>query len=118
VKEPEGEAVVFYDEFDPMEFRPIHGTKWFKKKKPNRLRTTYNRHFGTGQLLAFYNVHADCLEGMARKRKTARDIPPAYKRLRSCYPPHTRIFVIMDNLSVHKHKDIAGFMEDNNMEAV
>jgi transposase len=116
--EPEGGVVVCYDEFGPMELRPIHGTGWFAKKKPRRLRTTYHRKSGTEQLLAFYDVHADCLEGVVRKRKTAKDMLPAFKRLRACYSPEVRIFLVMDNLSVHKQKDIAKFMAVSNMEAV
>lgn len=110
--------MVCYDEFGPMELKPMHGTGWFRKKKRARLRATYNRKCGTEQLLAFYDVHADCLQGMVRKRKTSADVLAAFRRLRACYPPQVRIYLIMDNLSSHKHKAIAGFMETSNMEAV
>ena len=53
-------------------------------------------------MLAFYSVHADCLEGVVRKRKTAKDILFAFRRLRACYLPDMRVFLIVDNLSVHK----------------
>ena len=115
-KEPQGGVVVCYDEFGPMELKPIHGTGWFRKKKRARLRATYSRKCGTEQLLAFYDVHADCLQGTVRKRKTSADVLAAFRRLRACYPAETRIYLIMDNLSSHKQKDIASFMKDNNME--
>ena len=108
--------VVCYDEFGPMELRPIHGTGWFAKKKPNRLRATYRRLCGIEQLLAFYDVHADCLQGTVRKRKTSKDVLAAFRRLRACYPIETRIYLIMDNLSSHKQKDVASYIEGNNME--
>ena len=54
-EEPEGGVVVCYDEFGPMELKPIHGTGWFPKKKRARLRATYSRKCGTEQLLAFYD---------------------------------------------------------------
>ncbi len=115
-QEPEGGVVVCYDEFGPMELRPIHGTGWFAKKKRSRLRATYRRLAGTEQLLAFYDVHADCLQGMVRKRKTSADVLAALRRLRACYPQEIRIHLIMDNLSSHKHKDVASFIAANNME--
>lgn len=108
--------MVCYDEFGPMELRPIHGTGWFAKKKPNRLRATYRRLCGIEQLLAFYDVYANCLEGMVRRRKTSKDVLAAFRRLRACYPIETRIYLIMDNLSSHKQKDVASYIEDSNME--
>ena len=39
-------------------------------------RATYRRLQGTEQLLAFYDVHADCLVGQVRKRKTVASRPP------------------------------------------
>ena len=108
--------VVSYDEFGPMELKPIPGTGWFPIKKRKRLRATYHRLSGTEQLLAFYDVHADCLQGMVRKRKTSKDVLAAFRRLRACYPADTRIYIIMDNFRSHKHKDVSSFITDNNME--
>jgi transposase len=96
-------VVVCYDEFGPMELKPIHGTGWFARKKRVRLRATYRRLAGTEQLLAFYDVHS-------------ADVLAAFRRLRACYPPDVRIYLIMDNLSSHKQKDVASFIEANNME--
>jgi transposase len=115
-KEPEGGVVVCYDEFGPMELKPIHGTGWFAKKKRSRLRATYNRKCGTEQLLAFYDVHADCLQGMVRKRKTSADVLAAFHRLRACYPAEVRIYLIMDNLSSHKQREVQAFIDGSNME--
>jgi transposase len=97
-------VVVCYDEFGPMELKPIHGTGWFARKKRVRLRATYRR------------LAADCLQGLVRKRKTSADVLAAFRRLRACYPPDVRIYLIMDNLSSHKQKDVASFIEANNME--
>jgi hypothetical protein len=41
---------------------------------------------GTEQFLGFYDVHADCLSGLFRRRKTVREISEAFYRLRCCYP--------------------------------
>ncbi len=58
---------------------------------------------GTEQFLGFYDVHADCLSGLFRRRKRVLDISKAFCYLRHCYP-RKRLFVILDNLhNVHDH---------------
>ena len=109
--------VVCYDQFGPLELRPIAGWCWARQRHPQRQRATYTRKHGVEQLHAFYDVHADCLVGRVRKRKTARDIVAGFKHLRACYPRQLRIYVSMDNLSanVRAAKD---FFPGHNMEAV
>ena len=64
---------------------------------------------GTEQFLGFYDVHDDCLMGTCRRRKTARDILAAFRRLRACYPRRQRLYVIMDNLNTHRHRALRAF---------
>ena len=85
---------------------------------PRRFRATYSRLQGTEQLLAFYDVHADCLVGQVRKRKTVKDLLAVFARLRACYPRTTRLYVVMDNLNTHKNARLQAFMADNNIEPV
>ncbi len=67
------------------------------------MRATYTRRLGTETFLGFYDVHADVLSGVFRKRKRLREIGEAFRRLRACYP-HRRLFVVLDNLrQVHDH---------------
>jgi hypothetical protein len=67
------------------------------------MRGTYRRLHGTEQFLGFYDVHADYLNGLFRKRKCLPDICEAFVRLRQCYP-HRKLFVILDNLhNLHDH---------------
>lgn len=101
-----------------MELRPIHGIVWAKKMHPERLRATYNRYKGTEQLLAFYDVHRDCLVGQIRKRKTVSDLMPVFKRLRLCYPRGRKLYVVMDNLSSHYNSKLQQYLKANNMEPV
>jgi transposase len=69
-------------------------------------------------MLAFYDVHADCLVGQVRKRKRVDDLLAVFARLRACYPPSTRLYVIMDNLNTHKHARLRAFMAAHNIEPV
>ena len=67
------------------------------------MRASYRRLKGTEQFLGFYDVHADCLSGLFRRRKRVLDISKAFCYLRRCYP-RKRLFVILDNLHhVHDH---------------
>jgi hypothetical protein len=67
------------------------------------MRATYHRLKGTEQFLGFYDVHADCLNGLFRPRKRLPELSEAFRRLRRCYR-RKRLFVIMDNLrQTHDH---------------
>jgi hypothetical protein len=114
---PKRGAVVCYDQLGPLELRPVSGMCWARRRKPQRHRATYTRKCGTEQLHGFYDVHADCLVGRVRKRKTAEDIKACFAKLRKCYPIQIRIYVVMDNLSanIRAAKD---FFPGHNMEAV
>ena len=84
-----------------MEVRPIGGVAWARRGQPRRRRATYHRGQGIEQFLGFYDVHADCLNGVFRRRKRVVEVSEAFRRLRACYP-RRRLFVIMDNLhNVH-----------------
>lgn len=107
-----------FDEFGPMELRPIGGVSWARKRHPQRHRATYTRKAGTEQLLAFYDVHGDILEGVIHKRKTSHDILQAWQRLRACYPRSHRIYLILDNLSSHWRKDLRRFARKNRISLV
>lgn len=117
-KAPPQGAVVCFDEFGPMELKPMAGNCWAKNKQPQRLRATYHRRKGTEQLLAFYDVHDDCLAGTIHKRKTSRDLLVAWKRLRACYPEETRIYLIQDNLSSHRHHTLTAFARTHKITLV
>ena len=100
---PPGAAVVCFDEWGPLELRPIGGVTWARPRQPARLRATYRRPHGTEQFLGFYDVHADCLTGLFRRRKRVAEVSEAFRRLRAYYP-RRRLFVILDNLrNVHDH---------------
>ena len=114
---PKRGVVVCYDQFGPLELRPVAGWCWARHQRPQRHRATYTRKRGVEQLHGFYDVHSDCLVGRVRKRKTAKDIVVCFKRLRNCYPRQLRIYVVMDNLSANICAAEA-FFPGLNMEAV
>jgi hypothetical protein len=83
--------------------RPLGGWSWAPRRRPQRIRATYQRHQGVEYFLGFYDVHADCFAGQFAKRKRIVDLEAPFRRLRGCYP-RRRLFVILDNLPhVHDH---------------
>lgn len=95
--------MICYDEWGPLEVRPIGGVAWVRQRKPLRMRATYHRRHGIEHFLAFYDVHADRLNGVFSKRRGVAEVSEAFRRLRKCYPSK-RLFVILDNLhNVHDH---------------
>lgn len=84
-----------FDEWGPLELRPIGGVIWACPRQPARLRATYRRPHGTEQFLGFYDVHADCLTGLFRRRKRVAEVSEAFRRLRACYP-RRGLFVILE----------------------
>ncbi len=99
-----------FDEWGPLELRPIGGVAWARRKRPVRQRATYRRLQGTEQFLGFYDVHDDCLEGLFSKHKRVVDIGRAFQRLRACYP-RRRLYVVLDNLhNVHDHPTMLALM--------
>ena len=69
-------------------------------------------------MLGFYDVHADCLVGQVRKRKTHQDLLAALVRLRACYPEELKIYLVMDNLNTHRHPVLKAFYDSANIEPV
>lgn len=104
--------MICFDEFGPLELRPHGGVVWARASEPARVRATYHRGGGTRTLLAFYDVHADALGGIFRRRKRVVEVAEAFRRLRAAYP-RWRLFVILDNLrQVHDHPRLLAVLRE------
>lgn len=88
------------------------GIAWARQGRPLRQRATYRRTQGTEQFLGLYDVHEDCLAGTCRRHKRVRDLLAAFTRLRACYPPQVKLYVVMDNLNTHRQPLLRAFFED------
>ena len=92
-----------FDEWGPLEVRPMGGVAWAQKGRPVRMRATYHRPHGIEHFLSFYDVHADYLNGIFRPRRGVAEVVDAFCKLRKCYP-RKRLHVVLDNLhNVHDH---------------
>jgi len=101
-----------------MEVRPHHGSTWARRQHPNRLPATYRRLQGVQHLLAFYDVHQDILWGYNRPRKRWQELLEVLHRLRRRYPGDERIYLVLDNFSPHKRKEIRVWARMNNVRLV
>lgn len=115
---PKRSAVVCIDEFGPLECRPYHGKTWAARKKVPRLAATYHRTEGVRHMLAFYDVHADVLGGSIYKRKRGEEFLQFLGDLRKLYPKQVRLYLVMDNFSPHKRKDVSKWASRHNAELV
>lgn len=113
---PEDGVVVCFDEMGPIQLIPHHGAGWAPEKLPERLRATYNKKGGVRYLYGAYDVHTDRLHGRLRPCKGEREVLGFFAQIRMRYDPRLRIYLVMDNLSAHKTKNVREWAEQANVE--
>ena len=91
---------------------------WAKRKHPNRLPATYTRPHGVRHMLAFFDVQKDEFWGYFFLRKRWQETLRALKRLRACHPKDERIYLVFDNFSPHKRREIRLWAQKNNIRFV
>lgn len=106
-------TVICVDEFGPLELRPYAGASWRRKGNPVRFRAVYNRKHGVRQFIAAYDVASGEMFGHFRKRKRAAEFLMFLKSVRRRY--HGTIWIVLDNLSVHKTRLILDYAKANNI---
>lgn len=111
-------VVVCLDEFGPLSIRPQQGSAWRPRKRSVRLRATYNRKHGVAYLLGAYDVGADRLWGDYSQTKDAARVLDFMKSIRSRYPDHVRIYLVLDNLSTHWTPEIRRWAKANRVSLV
>jgi len=102
----------------PVSLRPTAGSGWTPRKRPERLRATFNRRHGVRYVFGAYDVHGDRLRVRLRARRRGSDNPAFLKQIRDSYPRRLRIYWIQDNLSANGTADIRNYAAANNIELV
>lgn len=105
-----------FDEFGPLAIRPYQGSGWSPLGKPQRLPANYSKKHGTSQFHACYSVGDDTLWGVLHRKKSQRAVLRALQSMRALRPDGELIYVILDNLSVHKTPKIKKWCAANNVE--
>jgi transposase len=115
---PEDGVVICFDQMGPISLRPTHGTGWAKRKRPERLRATFNRRHGVRYGFGAFDVHGDRLRLRLRRRRAGADTLAFLRMIRLCYPRRLRLYWIQDNLSANWTPDVRTFAAENNIELV
>ncbi len=113
---PNNGKVLCFDEFGPLEVRPIAGANWCLKDKPNRLPATYHRTQGVQHLLAAYDLEENKLYAHMKARKRWKEFIQFLRYLRNRYDG--KLYIIMDNFSPHKKAEIKAYAQENYIELV
>ncbi|HYB29897.1 MAG TPA: IS630 family transposase [Solirubrobacteraceae bacterium] len=94
------------DEFGPLNLQPHPGRQWACEGgrghlRRRRRRATFTRPHGVRHLSAAYDLRADRLYGHIKARKRRGEFLAFLRYVRSLYPEHERVAIILDNFSPH-----------------
>ncbi len=105
-----------FDEFGPLQIRPVGGSCWAPASHPQRQPANYHKLHGVRQFHGCYSVGDDELCGVVRRRKSWQNTLAGLKSVRAKRPDGDMIYVILDNLSAHKRVDIRLWAAKNKVE--
>lgn len=98
--------------------RPQPGSSWAPQNHPIRHRATYTRTHGVRHYFGAYDVHADRLWMRPTRRKCWQDVLRFLQSVRRRYHKERRIYLVLDNFSAHKRREVRAWCAANNMEMV
>jgi hypothetical protein len=67
---------------------------------------------------AAYDVHGDVLWMHQKRRKRAVEVLAFLKAIRARYPDGRRIYLVLDNLSTHRHRDVRRYCRQSKIRLV
>lgn len=105
-----------FDEFGPLNIRPVGGQCWAWVSEPQRQPANYHKLHGVRQFHGCYSIGDDTLWGVVRNQKSAVNVLAALRTIRAARPDGDWVYVILDNLSAHKGTKIATWAERNRVE--
>ena len=105
-----------FDEFGPLNIRPVGGSCWAPASKPQRQPANYHKLHGVRQFHGCYSIGDDTLWGVVRNKKSAANVLAALKSIRAARPDGDWVYVILDNLSAHKGTKIREWAKKNKVE--
>ncbi len=110
--------VISFDQMGPISLKPIQGASWARRKRPGRLRATYNRRHGIRYIFGALDVHRDRLYARMRPRRAGSDVLGYMRTIRMVYPIRQKIYWIQDNLSANWTPDIRAYADANRIELI
>ncbi len=105
-----------FDEFGPLQIRPVAGSGWAPVSRPQRVPTWYRKTHGVRHFHGCYSVGEDTLWGVIRNRKSIEHTLAGLRSIRVARPDDQWVYVILDNLSTHKSSKIRSWCDANRVE--
>jgi transposase len=105
-----------FDEFGPLTIKPVGGSSWAQRRRPERLRANYHKPHGSRQLFACYSIGDDRLSGSIELHKGTDATLRALRSIRDSLPDGDTVYIILDNLNHHKGPVVRAWCEANNVE--
>lgn len=112
---PADGRVVCVDEFGPLNLQPRAGRGWFPRRPPARLRATYHRTQGVRHMFGALDLATGGLYYRIRDRKRWTEFLAFLKSLRA-RRPREKLYLICDNYSVHKRREVREWCAHNDIE--
>ena len=109
-KKSDPSVVICMDEFGPLNLLVRPGKQWAprivdggsgEEPRRRRRRATFNKTNGVRHLMAAYDVNTDTMYGHIKTTKDRTRFLEFCRYLRTLYPPHVRIAIVLDNFSPH-----------------
>jgi transposase len=107
---------VCVDEFGPLNLQPRPGRGWFPRRRPRRLRATYNRTQGVRHMFGALDLATGRMYYRIRDRKRSTEFLTFLKTLRARWKE--RLYVVLDNFSPHRAPAVRQWAADNDVELV
>ncbi|WP_245007924.1 IS630 family transposase [Nocardia nova] len=114
---PADGRVVCVDEFGPLNLQPRAGRGWYPTRRPKRLRATDHRTQGVRQLFGALDLAAGQFYYRIRDRKRWTEFRAFLQTLRARWPGE-KLYVILDNYSPHKRREVLDWCASENVELV
>ncbi|MFN2557791.1 MAG: IS630 family transposase [Nitriliruptorales bacterium] len=109
--------VICCDEFGPLNLQPRGGMGWYRRRRPARFRATYTRTAGVRHLLGALDLTTGTITYRITHRKRWQEFLAFLKILRAKYPDQ-RLYIVLDNFSPHRRKEVRDWADDHNVEMV
>ncbi|WP_238847167.1 transposase [Nocardia arthritidis] len=93
------------------------GRGWQPRREPKRLRATYHRTQGVRHMFGAFDLATGQLYYRIRDRKRWTEFRSFLQSLRSRWPGE-KLYVIVDNFSPHKRREVLDWCTGNDVELV
>lgn len=114
---PADGRVLCFDEFGPLNLQPRAGRGWQRARRPARLRATYTRTAGVRHMLAALDLATGTILYRIHRRKRWQEFLAFLRSLRRRWPGE-RLYIVLDNFSPHRRRDVREWCDDHDVELV